>query len=163
MCYFSFKMLIFRKDYAVLLIYGILKDFWDKVSLCSMTGLELPLKASMTLVGLAFNLLHFYNLTFLKEKTSVSSNVKICLIFLSKTYKYRKRFIYIIVPDYILININTHDVLYVFLEAIALLFITVLYMHEICSSWIGIVIYSSVNVQYWGHIWSTINSFYFVF
>lgn len=99
-----------------------------------MTGLELSLKASMTLVGLAFNLLHFYNLSFLKEKTSVSSNVKICLIFLSKTYKYRKRFIYIIVPDYILININTHDVLYVFLEAIALLFITVLYMHEICSS-----------------------------
>lgn len=87
MCYSSFKMLIFRKEYVLLLIYGILKDFYETRShSVVMTGLKLSLKASMTLVGLAFNLLHFYNLSFLKikKKTSVSSNVKICLIFLSR-------------------------------------------------------------------------------
>lgn len=136
---------------------------WDKVLLCSHDWPGTLFEARMTLVKLVFNLLHFYNLSFLKIKKKTVSVVMIKFIFfLSKTYKHCKRFVYIIIPDYILININIHDVLYAFLEAIALLFIPVLYVHEICSSWIGIVIYSSINVQYWGHIWNTTNSFYFV-
>lgn len=82
MCHSSFKMLIFRKHYVVLLIYGILRDFYETRSHSVVTtGLELSLKARMTLVGLAFNLFHFYNLSFLKKKNSVRSNVKIYLIF----------------------------------------------------------------------------------